>query len=135
MEAEARRRRVTVVDDDEDILALMRDIISGLGHEPTTLGPRGLTLTEIADTQPDLLVLDLRLPLGSQQLTGPELLRLVRRHRALKEIPLVMCSADVEGLEGLQGDDADLPDVAFVAKPFDLDTIETVIGSALANGG
>ena len=131
MEAEARRHRITVVDDDEDILALMQDIIAGLGHEPTTLVPRGLTITDIARTKPDLLVLDLRLPLGRKQLSGAELVRLLRGHRAMKRIPMVICSADAQGIDSLRREDGHLPNISFIAKPFDLDTLESVIRAAL----
>jgi CheY-like chemotaxis protein len=131
METEASRHRVTVVDDDEDILALMRDIIAGMGHDPTTLDGRDLTIETVAATRPDLLILDLRLPLGQDQLTGVELLKLLRRHRAMRRVPVILCSADAQGLAAASSEH-DLDGMHVLTKPFDLDTLEARIREAIA---
>ena len=62
----AAPRRVTVIDDAPDLLALFGDALGSAAH--VTLLSGVATISEIHDTEPELLVIDLRL--GTDSLPG-----------------------------------------------------------------
>ncbi len=133
-------KKIVLVEDDKEISDLIKATLKTKGYEVVTAfnGDDGLRLIE--DTEPDLVVLDLMLPMRS----GMEILKLIRRDEKLKDTPVLVMSAiarDSEKSEefwrqGLQADD-------FIKKPFDpigfLGRVEAVLRkkeyvSAGANG-
>ena len=116
--------RILVVDDEPDILFMLRMGLEDEGHE-VVLAPDGRAgLAQLADVRPDLVVLDVMMPI----LDGFGVLE-AKRERG-DETPVVMLSAKSEQR------DIDrafaLGAVEFVSKPFDLDRlvalIETILG-------
>jgi len=122
------QRRVTVIDDSPELLALFGDLLRHRGVE-ITLFEASATLLEIEESAPDLLVIDLRL--GSESLAGMEIIRLVRAHREMKEVPIIVCSAALDELARLNGSLSQIPDLFVLPKPFSLDELEACVTDAL----
>jgi two-component system phosphate regulon response regulator PhoB len=107
--------RVLVVEDNVDIGWLLCHALRGAGWT-TDLAHRGdLALERLARPPlPDLVVLDYRMP----ELTGEDVLRAIRVHPQLSELPVILCSADLRSMVS-----------AVVDKPF---TIAEVVAAASA---
>jgi DNA-binding response OmpR family regulator len=104
-----RRKRILVVDDDEDIRAVLRGVLQRADFDVITAATGTEALQAVFDHRPDAMVLDIGLP----DLHGFEV---VRRVRELTDLPLLLLTArtmeqdKVRGL-GLGADD-------YVTKPF-----------------
>jgi DNA-binding response OmpR family regulator len=121
-------RRVTVLDDSPELLALIGDALRFDGVD-VSLFDGSATLEEIAESVPDLLMIDLRL--RSDSLSGLDLIRLVRRHRALRHVPIIVCSAAREGLREHEKELGQISDLLILQKPFALQELESCVDEAL----
>jgi CheY-like chemotaxis protein len=129
-----RRTRITVIDDAVEFLSLVTDVLEGT-YDVTTSTGDDLDLEGLLRINPDLIVLDLRLKEAGEQLTGMELLRLIRAHRLLRFVPIVVCSADVAQLTLNREALAQVPRCWVLRKPFSLDEFEAMLAEALRSGG
>lgn len=118
--------RITVIDDNQDIVELVATLLESKGHTVTSAndGAQGLKLVE--KELPDLVVLDLNLP----SLDGHEICERLKAQSPTKKIPIVMLTAaytsDDDARRGLSlGADAFVVK-PFVHKPF-LDTITRLL--------
>ncbi len=118
----AMRRRVTVVDDSPELLALLGDVL-GLDGLDVSLLDGATTLDVINQSAPDLLVVDWRFT--ADRLTGLEIIRQARSHPALRGVPIVVCSAAPEELRRM-------PQLSILDKPFSLEELETCVSQALS---
>jgi CheY-like chemotaxis protein len=88
--ARADSRHISIVEDDADMAALFEDLLAELG---TVSHVGGITsLTALADTAPDVIVLGLNCSGG---LPPWQLVELIRQHRALHTVPVVVTTLDV----------------------------------------
>jgi CheY-like chemotaxis protein len=119
----ARMPRVLVVEDNVDIGWLLCHALRSAGWT-TDLAHRGdVALDRLARPPlPDLVVLDYRMP----ELTGEDVLRAIRVHPQLSDLPIILCSAD--GPKHLPADLRSMVS-AVVDKPF---TIAEVVAAAAA---
>jgi len=105
-------RRVLIIEDDRDIVELVRYNLENEGFQVNAVGDGGAGLAAVKKSAPDLLLLDLMLP----RLSGLEICKEIRRDPALNRLPILMLTARggeadrVVGLE-LGADD-------YVTKPF-----------------
>jgi diguanylate cyclase (GGDEF)-like protein len=109
---EPARHRILAVDDDETVLAAVREVLGGLGTaDVTTLSDPQLFWPELNRVEPDLLLLDVDMP----EVNGLELCRLVRSNPKWQQLPVVFLSAraDAVTLERVYAAGAD----DFVGKP------------------
>jgi two-component system phosphate regulon response regulator PhoB len=117
--------RVLVVEDNVDIGWLLCHALRSAGWT-TDLAHRGdLALDRLARPPlPDLVVLDYRMP----ELTGEDVLRAIRVHPQLCDLPIVLCSAD-----GPRYLPADLRAMvsAVVDKPFTIAEVVTAASAAI----
>ncbi len=131
------RARILIVDDDPDIVLALANRVTWMGHEPLTAdnGKEGLRL--IQQEQPDLVLLDIQLPIFSGLDILQQLHDLAHKdesparwlHGSLLP-PIVMLTAfgTIElAVKAMQLGAAD-----FVTKPFTGDHISVVISKALA---
>ena len=77
--------KVLVVDDDPEILAVIRNLIEPWGIDLTTLDNPAQFWQIIAELDPDLLILDISMP----HCTGIELCQLVRNDHRWHELPIL----------------------------------------------
>jgi DNA-binding response OmpR family regulator len=117
--------RVLVVDDDPDILAGVRDVLTAAGHEVTTLeDPRGFW-GALERTRPSLVVLDVDMP----AVDGVALCRTLRADAAWGATPILFLTggnapATVGELFAAGADD-------YVAKPFHGPELAARVGNRL----
>jgi len=95
---EATRPRVLWVDDDTDLLAYYKTMLTNAGYEAETLSQPVRILEHIEEFQPDAIVLDHEMP-GCQ---GAELAQLLRQDARYMTIPLLFVSAAPEARELLE---------------------------------
>lgn len=103
---------VLVVDDDRDLRAFVVSVLQEEGHLVQTACNGKEGLDQVMDNPPDLILLDLHMPV----MDGGTLCRLLRQHPKTLDIPIILMSADVWET---------CPDLGiqhFLRKPFDLDS-------------
>jgi DNA-binding response OmpR family regulator len=104
--------RILVVEDDQDIAALVRRYLEKAGFTTEVLGSGRDGLAAVANRPPDLLVLDVMLP----QVSGTEICRAVRSNPATASIPIIMLTARAEESDRIAGLEIGADD--YIAKPF-----------------
>jgi CheY-like chemotaxis protein len=118
-------RRILVVDDDPEVVALLAERLHGEGHDVVAAadGYQALAALERGPA-PDLVVLDVLMP----GLSGWEVARAVRRDPRLRATPILVVTAVGRVLNQatspLFADD-------FLDKPFDLDELDHKIDQLL----
>lgn len=126
--------RITVVNDNPDFLALVADILETDEYVTTLLdGDMPDALERVRASNPDVLMIDLRM--GSDRLHGWEIAQEVRSDPALAGLPVLVCSADLEGLKSIQDDLDESRNVATLVKPFDIDHLTAAIEQLVAGAG
>jgi diguanylate cyclase (GGDEF)-like protein len=117
--------RVLVADDDASTRTLIDLALQEAGYD-CVLAANGKAALELARaTRPDLIVLDVSMPL----LSGDEVHRELRRDRRTRYIPVVFITAKRTTAEMTARFRNGADD--FVSKPFDIDELVARIGSAL----
>ncbi len=120
-------KRILVVDDDKDILKILKLLLQINGFE-VIITPNGdEALTKSVDYSPQLILLDVFLS-GSD---GRDICNILKQNPATKDIPVVMFSAHSNFKEILKVCDAD----DFIAKPFDISELVSKINHQLAIHG
>ena len=124
--------RVTVVNDNQEFLDLVHDILEGDRYDTTMIdGDRPDAVDVIRSSRPDLLMIDVRL--GVEGDHGWEIAQEVRTDPQLRELPVLLCSADVLALAELESGLAESRRVATLAKPFTIDLLVSTIEELLAD--
>ena len=107
-----KKETILVVDDEEDILELVRYNLDREGYAVAcaTTGEKALKMA--ASEKVDLIILDLMLP----GIDGLEVARRLKRNDATKELPIVMLTAKGEEADVVTGLELGADD--YVTKPF-----------------
>jgi CheY-like chemotaxis protein len=122
----AALRRVTVVNDSPEFLDLMAAFLKDANYPATLIdGDRDNATDLIEAAQPEILIIDLRL--GSDDLKGLAILRWVKDHPQLRNVPAVVCTADKWALDDVQVELAGMPHVATLLKPFSTQDLLTTL--------
>ena len=104
--------RILVVDDEPDLLELVRFNLDRAGYQVDVAETGSRALERLQRSVPDLLVLDLMLP----DLSGEEICRRVRADPALADLPVIMLTAKGEEVDRVVGFELGADD--YVTKPF-----------------
>ncbi|MFK7806143.1 MAG: response regulator transcription factor [Anaerolineae bacterium] len=104
--------RILVVDDDPNIVRLVRSYLEKDGLTVMTAGNGVLAQQIIRTERPDLVVLDLMLP----DKDGLQITRFVRSDDTLKAIPIIMLTARIDDTDKIIGLEIGADD--YVTKPF-----------------
>jgi len=123
--------RILVVDDDQATLDLMQEILSEDGHEVHCVPAVSADLREILAAPPDLLIVDLLLSEHGRDLSGWDLVRLVKSHRGFTNLQILVVSADYPTLRGHIAEAAEMDGVRLLTKPFSLDSLSVLVRDAL----
>ena len=91
-------RRVLVVDDDRDIRELMVELLASEGYEVASASDGRRALAEARARRPDVILLDLMMPVMS----GWEFREAQLRDPTLADIPVVVVTAFEESLDGTE---------------------------------
>jgi CheY-like chemotaxis protein len=119
-------RRILVVDDDEDVrrLAVMSLARVG-GHDVRSVGSGAECLEELTAQRPDVVVLDVMMPV----MDGPATLAAIRDSGTTHDLPVVFLTA------GIVAADMDrlrsLPVSGVLQKPFDPMTLPSQLAELL----
>lgn len=105
-------RRILVVDDDREVVRLIRAYLEQAGFEVLAAHDGDTAVHVIRRERPDLLLLDLMLP-GKD---GWAITRLVRGDPALAHIPIIMLTARVDDTDKIVGLELGADD--YVTKPY-----------------
>ncbi|MFP4113730.1 MAG: response regulator [Spirochaetota bacterium] len=106
------RGRILVVDDEHDILELIRFNLERDGYAVFTVDTGEAALAQSARLKPDLVILDLMLP----GLDGVEVCRRLKKGEATRSIPILMLTAKAEDIDIVTGLEVGADD--YVTKPF-----------------
>jgi PAS domain S-box-containing protein len=107
-----RTGSILIVDDTPSALRLMRDVLAAEGYRVLTADGGELALRSLAINQPELILLDLRMPV----MDGFEVCRRLKAQPETREIPVIFISAVTDVEERVEG--FALGAVDFITKPF-----------------
>jgi len=105
-------RQVLVVDDDDDIRALVVLKLQQAGFETRAAEDGTVALAQVAEERPDLLVLDLMMP----EMSGYDVLRELRRANETRTLPVLLLSARSQQTDFELGFELGADD--YIVKPF-----------------
>jgi FixJ family two-component response regulator len=121
--------RITVVNEYPDFVDLMTSILDEMvGHEVAGFDASEVTLDDLVETRPELLILDCHM---ADMLIGHGATLDDRTAAALGLLPIVVCSGDVPALRERADVYGDLSNVYALEKPFTLDMLTVVVERAL----
>jgi len=109
-------KRILVVDDIEDNVALLETILIEEGYKVDTAKNGKSALAQVEAAPPDLLLLDAMMP----GMDGYEVTRRIRQNKKLPFIPILLITAS-ESADVPQGLDLGAND--FIRKPIDYDEL------------
>lgn len=119
------KKRICVVDDEEDLIELLRHHLTREGYEVTTAMDGEEALELIENTLPDLVLLDLMLP-GMDGLT---ICRKLKLKPKTARIPIVIVSAKGEESDVVVGLELGADD--YISKPFSMKVLIARVRSVL----
>lgn len=123
------KTRVLVVEDEQDIAGLIKHTLERGGDMDVHIVASGDgALKAAAEQPPDLILLDLNLPV----LSGIEVCRLLRSRAASKSVPIIMLTARTTESDRVIGLDAGADD--YVSKPFSLRELAARVRAVLRRG-
>lgn len=106
------KQRILVVDDDKEVVRLMRAYLEQAGYEVLVAYNGESALHSIRREQPDLVLLDLMLP----DRNGWDITRILRNDPLLKATPIIMLTARVTDTDKILGLELGADD--YVTKPY-----------------
>ena len=105
-------KRILVVEDHEDNRQILRDLLGSAGFEMLEAGDGESALRMAAAEQPDLILMDVQLPI----LDGYEATRRLKSDPRLKAIPIIVVTSYALSGEEVRARNAGCD--AYVAKPY-----------------
>jgi DNA-binding response OmpR family regulator len=123
------KKKILVVDDEEDILHFLELVLREKGYEVATASSGHEALTRAQIARPDLILLDIMMP----QMDGWEVLKLLRVDDVTSDIPVAMLSARTEAKDRVQGLQEGAVD--YICKPFSLQDLLAKIEAIFAEAG
>jgi two-component system phosphate regulon response regulator PhoB len=112
MTARNMKPRVLVVEDENNLVTLLRYNLEKEGFEVATTGDGEEALLLVEERAPDIILLDWMVPIVS----GMEVCRRLRRDPATRDIPIIMLTARGEEEDRVRGLNAGADD--YITKPF-----------------
>ena len=123
------RTHVLVVDDEQDIAGLIKHTLEKGGELQVELVATGdAALKAVNERTPDLIVLDLNLPV----LSGLEVCRILRSRPATARVPIIMLTARTSESDRVTGLDVGADD--YITKPFSLRELAARVRAVLRRG-
>lgn len=116
-------RKLLAIDDEPDMLGLMRDVLGPEGYRVlgAASGDEGVRLNAAED--PDLIILDLRMP----GMGGIEVLRRIRQEDPEVRVIILTGYGDPDSIR----DAADLDVSEYLSKPFENSRLVGVVDAAI----
>ena len=105
-------KRILIVEDDRDIVELVRYNLEKDDFQVQAVGDGVSALAQVKKSAPDLVILDLMLP----KLSGLEICKEIRRDASLNRLPILMLTARGDEADRVVGLEIGADD--YVTKPF-----------------
>lgn len=129
-------QKIMIIDDEPDIRVYLAAAAEDNGFLPLTLGAEETVIKIIADKKPDLVVLDIMMPMRS----GISIYKEIRSSPSLQHIPIILISGMAglsdfmeKGFRKFINDDQIPPPDAFIEKPIDINLLFKQIKMLLDN--
>jgi|SRR5579863_3193609 len=113
-------KRLLVIDDDEAILDVVRDIFEDEGYVVRCLEDVEDVFTEINHFRPNVVLIDYKLGISN----GAEICYQIKSNAGTLNIPVVLFSAHHRTIDAIGNYGWN----AFIGKPFDIEHIKSVVG-------
>jgi DNA-binding response OmpR family regulator len=110
---------ILIVEDDTELSRIIADILQAEGFATDTIHDGAAVYKRVAETRPDMVMLDLHLP----NLSGPEILNQIRANPDLAQIKVLVATADVNLAKVVEPK----ADVVF-QKPYSISQLVDVVG-------
>jgi len=121
-------QRILVVDDDRQIVRLLRSYLEQAGYNVLTAYDGAAALQSIRRDRPDLAILDLMLP----DHDGWEITRTARADPDTKDVPVILLSAKGRNVDQKVGFEVGADD--YITKPFSPRKLVERINAILGHG-
>jgi len=123
------KTRVLIVEDEQDIAGLIKHTLERGGEiEAQTVDSGDAALKAVTDRLPDLMILDLNLPV----MGGLEVCRVLRSRPQTAKLPIIMLTARTGESDRVTGLDVGADD--YVTKPFSLRELAARVRAVLRRG-
>ncbi|MBM3132400.1 MAG: response regulator transcription factor [Chloroflexi bacterium] len=113
---------ILVVDDDPEIVSLLKRGLTYEGHAVDTASDGSGALAKVAEKEPDLIVLDVMMP-------GIDGIEVSKRLRQTSDVPILLLTAKGTVADKIAGLDSGADD--YLVKPFSLDELSARIRALL----
>ncbi len=121
-----QKHRVLIVEDEQDIAGLIKHTLErGGGAEAEIVGSGDAALKAVTARPPDLIILDLNLPV----LSGLEVCRVLRSRSDARHLPIIMLTAKTAESDRVAGLELGADD--YVTKPFSLRELNARVRAVL----
>lgn len=118
-------KRLLVVDDDPGLLLAVSETLRAEGYEVKTARRGAEALTRIAESLPDLIISDIRMP----GMDGYQLVKNLRSNPRTRLVPIVFLTAKDEISDRITGFRTGVD--AYLTKPFEPDELTAVVQAIL----
>src|SRR5687768_1547831 len=118
-------KRLLVVDDDPGLLLAVSETLRAEGYEVATARRGADALVGVAQTVPDLIISDIRMP----GMDGYQLVRNLRSNARTRLVPIVFLTAKDETADRIEGFRTGVD--AYITKPFDSEELVAIVAGIL----
>ena len=118
-------KQLLVVDDDPSLLLAVSETLRAEGHEVVTARRGSEAMVRVAESLPDLIITDIRMP----GMDGYALVRNLRSAPRTRLIPIVFLTAKDETADRITGFQTGVD--AYVTKPFESEELIAIVKSIL----
>ena len=123
------KKTILIVDDEPDILRLTSLRLKKLGFDIITAIDGREAVRTVKSKKPDLILLDLALPL----LSGDEVGKKIKNDEDLRHIPIILFSAGSDSITAEKAKELGAND--YIVKPFGSDELTSKVEKMLQMGG
>jgi len=102
--------KILIVDDEPRVVRLVSEVLKAMGYQVIAAASGKSAIEMVALEQPDLVLLDILLPVG------PDGYEVCRRIREFSDVPVIMLTAKAQETDMLHGFDVGADD--YLTKPF-----------------
>ena len=119
-----------MVDDDRNLASLTKTVLVKKGYEVVLIHDSLRVIEELKKQKPHLILMDIMMP----QLSGAEVVKLLRRDPELMDIPVVFLTGLISGEEELEKEGVNIEGRNYqsLGKPYEIDHLLKVIENALS---
>ena len=122
-----RQKQILIVDDEEDIVNLVRMILEDAGYRVNSAADGRDAIAKIQDETYDLVLLDIMMPF----LSGWEVLEELRKNAKTRNVPVALLTARASPRDDNQIHPTDYCD--YITKPFEPEDLLRRIRQILSN--